>query len=173
MILVIDNYDSFTYNLVQYLGELGARLLVRRNDELAVEDIAALAPERIVISPGPGRPEQAGISVEVIQRFASAIPNLGRLSGTSGDRRCVRWHCRARPVLVHGKRSVIEHDGQGVFRGIVAPFGAARYHSWRFRIGRGRQSWKSPRERPTMARSWAFATASGRSTVFSFTPSRC
>ena len=129
MILVIDNYDSFTYNLVQYLGELGARLLVRRNDELAVEDIAALAPERIVISPGPGRPEQAGISVEVIQRFASEIPILGVCLGHQAIGVAFGGTVVRAPVLVHGKCSVIEHDGQGVFRGIVAPFGAARYHS--------------------------------------------
>ena len=129
MILVIDNYDSFTYNLVQYLGELGARLLVRRNDELTVEDIAKLAPERIVISPGPGRPEQAGISVEVIQRFASEIPILGVCLGHQAIGVAFGGTVVRAPVLVHGKRSVIEHDGQGVFRGIVALFGAARYHS--------------------------------------------
>ena len=129
MILVIDNYDSFTYNLVQYLGELGAQLLVRRNDELAVEDIAELAPERIVISPGPGRPEQAGISVEVIQRFASEIPILGVCLGHQAIGVAFGGTVVRAPVLVHGKRSLVEHDGQGVFRGIVAPFGAARYHS--------------------------------------------
>ncbi len=129
MILVIDNYDSFTYNLVQYLGELGAQLLVRRNDELAVEDIAELAPERIVISPGPGRPEQAGISVEVIQRFASEIPILGVCLGHQAIGVAFGGSVVRAPVLVHGKRSVVEHDGQGVFRGIVTPFGAARYHS--------------------------------------------
>ena len=129
MILVIDNYDSFTYNLVQYLGELGARLLVRRNDELAVEDIAELAPERIVISPGPGRPEQAGISVEVIQRFAAKIPILGVCLGHQAIGVAFGGTVVRAPVLVHGKRSVIEHDGRGVFRGIAAPFGAARYHS--------------------------------------------
>ena len=129
MILVIDNYDSFTYNLVQYLGELGARLLVRRNDELAVEDIAELAPERIVISPGPGRPEQAGISVEVIQRFAAKIPILGVCLGHQAIGVAFGGTVVRAPVLVHGKRSVIEHDGRGVFRGIAARFGAARYHS--------------------------------------------
>ncbi len=129
MILVIDNYDSFTYNLVQYLGELGAQLLVRRNDELAVEDIAELAPERIVISPGPGRPEQAGISVEVIRRFASEIPILGVCLGHQAIGVAFGGTVVRAPVLVHGKRSVVEHDGQGVFRGIAAPFGAARYHS--------------------------------------------
>ncbi len=129
MILVIDNYDSFTYNLVQYLGELGAQLLVRRNDALAVEDIAELAPERIVISPGPGRPEQAGISVEVIRRFASEIPILGVCLGHQAIGVAFGGTVVRAPVLVHGKRSVIEHDGQGVFRGIVGPFGAARYHS--------------------------------------------
>ena len=129
MILVIDNYDSFTYNLVQYLGEFGARLLVRRNDELAVKDIAELAPERIVISPGPGRPEQAGISVEVIQRFAAKIPILGVCLGHQAIGVAFGGTVVRAPVLVHGKSSVIEHDGQGVFRGIAARFGAARYHS--------------------------------------------
>ena len=142
MILVIDNYDSFTYNLVQYLGELGARLLVRRNDELAVEDIAELAPERIVISPGPGRPEQAGISVEVIQRFAAKIPILGVCLGHQAIGVAFGGTVVRAPVLVHGKRSVIEHDGQGLFRGIAARFGAARYHS----LAVSDQPWPAERE---------------------------
>ena len=129
MILVIDNYDSFTYNLVQYLGELGARPVVRRNDALTVGDIAQLAPERIVISPGPGRPEQAGISVGVVQRFGSYIPILGVCLGHQAIGIAFGGAVVRAPSLVHGKRSVVEHDGQGVFRGIRAPFGAARYHS--------------------------------------------
>ena len=129
MILVIDNYDSFTYNLVQYLGELGARPVVRRNDELTVGDITQLAPERIVISPGPGRPEQAGISVGAIQRFGSHIPILGVCLGHQAIGIAFGGVVVRAPALVHGKRSIVDHDGRGVFRGILAPFGAARYHS--------------------------------------------
>ena len=129
MILVIDNYDSFTYNLVQYLGELGARLVVRRNDELAVSDIAQLGPERIVISPGPGRPEQAGISVGTVQRFGSQIPILGVCLGHQAIGLAFGAAVVRAPSLVHGKRSTVEHDGRGVFRGVLAPFEAGRYHS--------------------------------------------
>ena len=129
MVLVIDNYDSFTYNLVQYLGELGARLVVRRNDELAVDDVLALAPQRIVISPGPGRPENAGVSVGLIQRFASELPILGVCLGHQAIGLAFGGTVVRAPTLVHGKRSLIEHDGRGIFRGVAAPFGAARYHS--------------------------------------------
>ena len=129
MILVIDNYDSFTFNLVQYLGELGAELEVVRNDEWTVDEIAARAPERIVISPGPCTPNEAGVSVETIRRLGPTTPILGACLGHQsigqaygGD--VVR---AARPM--HGKTSPIRHTGQGLFAGLPAPFTVARYHS--------------------------------------------
>ena len=129
MILVIDNYDSFTYNLVQYLGELGTQPLVRRNNEVTLDEIASLAPERIVISPGPGRPEQAGITLDVIKRFGPATPLLGvclghQAIGMAFGGAVVRAH-----APMHGKTSTISHDGQGVFAGIATPLTVARYHS--------------------------------------------
>ena len=129
MLLVIDNYDSFTYNLVQYFGELGADLLVRRNDEITPEEIAALRPERICISPGPGTPEDAGVSNEVIRRFGPEIPLLGVCLG----HQCIGQVFGAEVVragrLMHGKTSPIHHDGRGVFAGLPEPFEATRYHS--------------------------------------------
>src|SRR6266513_6481673 len=129
MVLVIDNYDSFTYNLVQYLGELGAVIRVRRNDEVTLDEIAAMAPEQIVISPGPGRPEDAGISVDVIRRFGPTTPILGvclghQAIGAAYGAGIVR---AGRPM--HGKASQIHHDGSGLFAGLPNPFSAARYHS--------------------------------------------
>ncbi|TDI23319.1 MAG: aminodeoxychorismate/anthranilate synthase component II [Acidobacteria bacterium] len=129
MVLVIDNYDSFTYNLVQYLGELGAVLEVRRNDYVTVDEIAALAPDRIVISPGPGRPEQAGVTVDAVRRFAPAIPILGVCLGHQAIGLAFGAAIVPATVLMHGKRSMIEHDGRGVFAGIQGPFAAGRYHS--------------------------------------------
>ena len=129
MILMIDNYDSFTWNVVQYLGELGAEVKVVRNDEIAAEAIEALAPAKIVISPGPCTPNEAGISLEVIRRFAGRIPILGvclghQCIGQAFGGRIVR----ARQVM-HGKTSLIHHAGTGVFRGLANPFQATRYHS--------------------------------------------
>ena len=129
MILLIDNYDSFTWNLAQYLGALGAALLVRRNDEIPLDEIAALRPERIVISPGPGRPEDAGVSVEVIRRFAPAIPLLGVCLGHQAIGVAFGGSIVRALQLMHGKVSSIEHDGRGVFRGLSHPFTAGRYHS--------------------------------------------
>jgi len=129
MVLVIDNYDSFTYNLVQYLGELGAVLEVRRNDYVTVDEIAALAPDRIVISPGPGRPEQAGVTVDAVRRFAPAIPILGVCLGHQAIGLAFGAAIAPATVLMHGKRSMIEHDGRGIFAGIKGPFAAGRYHS--------------------------------------------
>jgi anthranilate synthase/aminodeoxychorismate synthase-like glutamine amidotransferase len=129
VLLLIDNYDSFTWNLAQYLGELGADLLVRRNDEITVEDIAALGPTRIVISPGPGRPEDAGISVEVIRRFGPEKPLLGVCLGHQGIGVAFGGSVVRASRLMHGKVSSIEHDGRGVFRGVSQPFTAGRYHS--------------------------------------------
>ena len=130
MLLLIDNYDSFTYNLAQYLGELGATPVVKRNDEITLDEIEALQPERIVISPGPGRPEDAGISVEVIRRFGRDDPGARRLpraTRASASRSAAR--SSARRQLMHGKTSSVQHDGRGVFRGVSQPFVAGRYHS--------------------------------------------
>jgi anthranilate synthase/aminodeoxychorismate synthase-like glutamine amidotransferase len=129
MILVIDNYDSFTYNLVQYLGELGTQPLVRRNNEVTLDEIAALAPERIVISPGPGRPEQAGITLDVIRTFGPTTPLLGVCLGHQAIGMAFGGAVvRARSPM-HGKTSTITHDGQGVFTGMMSPLTVARYHS--------------------------------------------
>ena len=129
MILLIDNYDSFTYNLAQYLGELGAPPVVRRNDEVSVDDIEAMNPERIVISPGPGRPEHAGVSVETIRRLGSRIPVLGVCLGHQGIGLAFGGTIARAGELMHGKVSAVHHDGRGVFRGISQPFTAGRYHS--------------------------------------------
>ena len=129
MVLVIDNYDSFTYNLVQYLGELGADLVVKRNDEIAVADIGALMPDRIVISPGPGRPEDAGVSVDTVRQYGSSIPILGVCLGHQAIGYAFGATVVSAPALLHGKSSEVEHDGKGVFRGIASPFLAGRYHS--------------------------------------------
>ena len=129
MLLVIDNYDSFTYNLVQYFGELGADPLVKRNDEITPDEIAALKPERIVISPGPCTPNEAGISNEVIRRFGPAVPLLGVCLG----HQCIGHVYGGEVVragrLMHGKTSPILHHGTGVFAGLPNPFDATRYHS--------------------------------------------
>ena len=129
MILLIDNYDSFTWNLAQYFGELGAPPLVKRNDELTLDDIAEMHPERIVISPGPGRPEDAGISVDVIRRFGAGTPLLGVCLGHQSIGVAFGGEVVRAPQLMHGKTSAILHDGKGVFRGVSQPFTAGRYHS--------------------------------------------
>ncbi len=129
MLLMIDNYDSFTYNVVQYLGELGAEVQVVRNDEISVADIAALAPERIVISPGPCTPNEAGISMAVIESYAGKLPLLGICLGHQAIGQVFGGEVvRARQVM-HGKTSPIHHRGEGVFRGLSQPFEATRYHS--------------------------------------------
>jgi anthranilate synthase/aminodeoxychorismate synthase-like glutamine amidotransferase len=129
MILVIDNYDSFTYNLVQYLGELGADVRVRRNDAVTVGEVEAMAPEQILVSPGPGRPEDAGVSVDVIRRFGPSTPILGVCLGHQAIGVVYGGTvCRAQAPM-HGKTSTVVHDGRGLFRGIAAPFQAGRYHS--------------------------------------------
>jgi anthranilate synthase/aminodeoxychorismate synthase-like glutamine amidotransferase len=128
MIFVLDNYDSFTYNLVQYFGELGACVTVRRNDAITVEEIGTLAPDRIVISPGPGRPEHAGITLDVIRAFAQTTPILGVCLGHQAIGAAFGGKvCRAKPM--HGKTSTVMHDGRGVFTGMTHPFVAGRYHS--------------------------------------------
>jgi para-aminobenzoate synthetase component II len=130
MLLVIDNYDSFTYNLVQYLGELGAVVEVRRNDEVTIEDIESkLRPERIVISPGPGRPENAGISLRAIEKFAGKIPILGVCLGHQAIGQAFGGRVVSAPQLMHGKASDISHDGKTIFAGMEENFKAGRYHS--------------------------------------------
>ncbi len=129
MVLLIDNYDSFTYNLAQYLGELGAEVVVHRNDKITLEAIAALHPSHIVISPGPGRPEDAGISVDVLRRFGPEVPILGVCLGHQAIGYAFGGQVVGAPVLMHGKTSDVEHDGKGVFRDIPQGFTAARYHS--------------------------------------------
>jgi anthranilate synthase/aminodeoxychorismate synthase-like glutamine amidotransferase len=129
MLLVIDNYDSFTYNLVQYLGEIGARLHVVRNDALDVEGIAGLAPERIVISPGPGNPDQAGVSLEVIRRLGPTTPILGVCLGHQAIGQAFGATVARARAQMHGKTSDIRHDGRGVFAGLSNPLVATRYHS--------------------------------------------
>jgi anthranilate synthase/aminodeoxychorismate synthase-like glutamine amidotransferase len=129
MILVIDNYDSFTYNLVQYLGELGSEVRVLRNDAASIESISALQPARIVISPGPGRPEHAGVTMDVIRQLGSSIPILGVCLGHQAIGAVFGGAVVRASTPMHGKTSTIEHDGRGVFAGIDGPFVASRYHS--------------------------------------------
>ncbi len=129
MLLLIDNYDSFTFNLAQYLGELGAEPMVRRNDGITPEEIETLSPDRLVISPGPGRPEDAGVSVEVIRRLCGRVPILGVCLGHQAIGAAFGATVARAPVLMHGKTSMVEHDGRGLFRGLSGPFEAGRYHS--------------------------------------------
>ena len=129
MILVIDNYDSFTYNLVQYLGELGAEPEVVRNDAVDMAGISAMRPEGIVISPGPGTPDDAGISLEVIRGLGSGIPILGVCLGHQAIGQAFGATVARARRQMHGKTSAVEHDGRGVFRGVPSPFSATRYHS--------------------------------------------
>jgi len=129
MVLMIDNYDSFTYNLVQYLGELGAELKVYRNDRITLEEIEGMEPERIVVSPGPCTPKEAGISVEVIRYFAGKIPILGVCLGHQCIGDAFGGQVVRAPYLMHGKTSEIFHDGRTIYEGIPSPFVATRYHS--------------------------------------------
>ncbi len=129
MVLVIDNYDSFTYNLVQYLGELGARIIVRRNDDASIDELRSLGHSRVVISPGPGRPEQAGVSLDVIKEFGPRMPLLGVCLGHQAIGLAFGGEVIRAPQPIHGKTSTIEHNGQGVFAGISTSFQAGRYHS--------------------------------------------
>jgi anthranilate synthase/aminodeoxychorismate synthase-like glutamine amidotransferase len=129
MVLVIDNYDSFTYNLVQYLGELGADVSVFRNDAATIDDVIAAKAARIVISPGPGRPEQAGVTIEVIRRLGETTPILGVCLGHQAIGAVFGGDVVRAATPMHGKTSTIEHDGRGVFAGISGPFQASRYHS--------------------------------------------
>jgi anthranilate synthase component II len=129
LILVIDNYDSFTYNLVQYLGELGADPVVRRNDQIALDEIAELEPQAIVLSPGPGIPSQAGISVDAVKRFGPTIPMLGVCLGHQAIGEAYGGSIIRARQLMHGKTSRVVHDGTGIFVGIPSPLEVMRYHS--------------------------------------------
>lgn len=128
-VLVVDNYDSFTYNLVQYLGELSATPIVWRNDRFALEDVESLLPDRIVVSPGPCTPFEAGLSIPLIQRYAPRIPILGVCLGHQAVGAAFGAKVVPAPVLMHGKVSEIHHDGTGVYQGLPSPFPATRYHS--------------------------------------------
>ena len=129
MILMIDNYDSFTYNLVQYLGELGANVVVHRNDKITLKKIEQLNPEKIVISPGPCTPEKAGISIETVSHFAGKIPILGVCLGHQSIGQAFGGVVSRAPYIMHGKTSQIHHDGAGIYAGLPNPFTATRYHS--------------------------------------------
>ena len=129
MVLVIDNYDSFTYNLVQYLGELATSVVVRRNDEIQVEAIEQLSPSRILISPGPGRPESAGVTLDVIRTLGGKLPMLGVCLGHQAMGLAFGADVVRAPMPMHGKTSTVEHDGRGIFAGITTSFEASRYHS--------------------------------------------
>jgi para-aminobenzoate synthetase component II len=129
MILLLDNYDSFTYNLAQYLGQMGQQLEVRRNDQITVDEVESLKPERIIVSPGPCTPKEAGISVALIQRFAGRIPILGVCLGHQSIGAAFGGNVICAPKLMHGKTSEIAHDGKTIFKGLPKPFTATRYHS--------------------------------------------
>jgi anthranilate synthase/aminodeoxychorismate synthase-like glutamine amidotransferase len=129
VVFVLDNYDSFTYNLVQYLGELGAKVEVRRNNEVTVEQVEAMHPERIVVSPGPCTPREAGISIELIRHFAGKVPILGVCLGHQAIGAAFGGQVVRAKNLMHGKTSQVEHDGKTIFRGLSSPMTATRYHS--------------------------------------------
>jgi anthranilate synthase/aminodeoxychorismate synthase-like glutamine amidotransferase len=129
MIFVLDNYDSFTYNLVQYIGEMGHEVVVRRNDQITVDEIEQLRPEGIVISPGPCTPHEAGISIDVIKHFAGRVPVLGVCLGHQAIGAAFGGDVVRASNLMHGKTSLVEHDGKTIFRGIPSPMTATRYHS--------------------------------------------
>src|SRR5207244_10818285 len=129
MVFVLDNYDSFTYNLVQYLGELGAEVVVRRNDQVTVAEVEAIKPERIVLSPGPCTPHEAGISIELIRQFAGKVPVLGVCLGHQAIGAAFGGRISRANHLMHGKTSQVQHDGKTIFREICSPITATRYHS--------------------------------------------
>jgi len=129
MVFVLDNYDSFTYNLVQYLGELGAEVEVRRNDQITVAGVEALGPERILLSPGPCTPQEAGISIELVRHFAGKVPILGVCLGHQAIGAAFGGQIVRAPRLMHGKTSEVEHDGKTIFAGLPSPMTATRYHS--------------------------------------------
>ena len=129
MVFVLDNYDSFTYNLVQYVGELGAEVVVRRNDQITVDEVKAMRPERIVISPGPCTPQQAGISIDLIRELTGKVPILGVCLGHQALGAAFGGSVVRAPHLMHGKTSEVKHDGRTIFERLASPFTATRYHS--------------------------------------------
>jgi len=129
MVFVLDNYDSFTYNLVQYMGELGAEMVIRRNDELTPDQVEALHPDRILLSPGPCTPQQAGISIPLIQHFAGKVPILGVCLGHQAIGAAFGGSVVRAPQLMHGKTSAVDHDGRSIFAGLPSPMTCTRYHS--------------------------------------------
>ncbi len=129
MVFVLDNYDSFTFNLVQYMGELGAEIDVRRNDQLTVDEVEALHPDRIVLSPGPCTPQEAGISIDLIRRMAGKVPILGVCLGHQAIGAAFGGRVVRAPKLMHGKTSQVDHDGRTIFAGIASPMTCTRYHS--------------------------------------------
>ena len=129
MVFVLDNYDSFTYNLVQYLGELGEEVVVRRNDQVSVDEVEAMRPARIVLSPGPCTPQEAGISIELIRHFAGKLPILGVCLGHQAIGAAFGGNIIRASNLMHGKTSQVEHDGRTIFRGVPSPIACTRYHS--------------------------------------------
>ena len=176
MLLMIDNYDCFTFNLVQYLQTLGAEVKVVRNDELSVAQIEALAPERIVISPGPCTPNEAGVSVDVIRQLGARVPILGVCLGHQSIGQAYGGDVVRAKTIMHGKTSRIRHEGQGVFAGLPDAYEATRYHSLVVSRDTCPTAWRSPhgpttRTVPSM-KSWACATASIRSRACSSIPNR-
>jgi anthranilate synthase/aminodeoxychorismate synthase-like glutamine amidotransferase len=129
VVFVLDNYDSFTYNLVQYLGELGAEVVVRRNDQITVAGVEAMRPERILLSPGPCTPHEAGISIELVRHFAGKVPVLGVCLGHQAIGAAFGAEIVRAPKLMHGKTSEVQHDGKTIFKGLPSPMTATRYHS--------------------------------------------
>jgi anthranilate synthase/aminodeoxychorismate synthase-like glutamine amidotransferase len=129
MVFVLDNYDSFTYNLVQYLGELGEEVVVRRNDQVSIEEIEGMHPARIVLSPGPCTPQEAGISIDLIRHFAGKVPILGVCLGHQAIGAAFGGNIIRAGSLMHGKTSQVEHDGRTIFRGVPSPITCTRYHS--------------------------------------------
>jgi anthranilate synthase/aminodeoxychorismate synthase-like glutamine amidotransferase len=129
MVFVLDNYDSFTYNLVQYLGELGAEVVVRRNDQVTVAEVESMHPERILLSPGPCTPQEAGISIELVRHFAGKVPVLGVCLGHQAIGASFGGEIVRAPKLMHGKTSQVQHDGRTIFSGLSSPLTATRYHS--------------------------------------------
>lgn len=129
MVFVLDNYDSFTYNLVQYLGELGAEVVVRRNDQVTVPEVEAMHPERILLSPGPCTPQEAGISIDLVRHFAGKVPVLGVCLGHQAIGAAFGGEIVRAPKLMHGKTSEVQHDGRTIFKGLRSPMTATRYHS--------------------------------------------
>ena len=129
MVFVLDNYDSFTYNLVQYLGELGAEVVVRRNDQVTVEEVDAMRPERILLSPGPCTPQEAGISIDLVRHFAGKVPLLGVCLGHQAIGAAFGGEIVRAPKLMHGKTSQVQHDGKTIYKDLPTPMTATRYHS--------------------------------------------